>query len=102
MPLPAWMKGPPAPRTEPQPRIRLQLGDRQPKPDMWNGMALPVRSITYTAINYRLYDSRTGTLLSFNSTNSLACLVDDVLRTQREHPGARITAIEYDGPAYPV
>jgi hypothetical protein len=71
------------------------------KPDMWNGKPLPQRNITHTNINYRLYDGRTGELLSFNSTNSIGSVVQDVLRTQREHPNARITAVEYDGPAYP-
>jgi len=69
-------------------------------PDVWNGKPLPDRGRTFTNINYRLYDGRTGTLLSFNSTNSIDGLVTDVLRTQAEHPKARITAVEYDGPAY--
>ena len=69
-------------------------------PDIWNGKALPDRRITYTNINYRLYDGRTGKLLSFNSTNSIDGLVTDVLRTQAENPTARIHAVEYDGPAY--
>lgn len=69
-------------------------------PDTWNGKPLPERNITHTDINYRLYDRRTGALLSFNSTNSIASLVTDVLRTQQEHPDAQISAVEYDGPAY--
>lgn len=69
-------------------------------PDVWNGKALPDRNVTHTNINYRLYDRRDGRLLSFNSTNSLGSLVDDVLRTQREHPDAQVEAVEYDGPAY--
>ncbi|MGW2048580.1 hypothetical protein ACWCPF_25865 [Streptomyces sp. NPDC001858] len=68
--------------------------------DTWNGQPLPNRRVKHTNINYRLYDRRTGRLLSFNSTNSLDSLVTDVLRTQQEHPNATITAIEYDGPAY--
>jgi hypothetical protein len=68
--------------------------------DIWNGKALPERSRTYTNINYRLYDRRTGQLLSFNSTNSIDSLVTDVLRTQQEHPDAQLFAVEYDGPAY--
>lgn len=69
-------------------------------PDMWEGKALPDRNVTHTNINYRLYDRRTGTLLSFNSTNSIAALVADVLRTRDENPTAQITAVEYDGPAF--
>ena len=46
------------------------------------------------------HDRRTGQLLSFNSTNSIDCLVTDVLRTQQEHPDAQLVAVEYDGPAY--
>ena len=92
MPLPAWMKGHPgAPKAATQP---------QPTPDMWNGKALPQRNVTHTNLNYRLYDRRTGTLLSFNSTNSLDSLVTDVLRTRDENPTAQIVAVEYDGPAY--
>lgn len=69
-------------------------------PDIWNGKRLPDRNVTHTNINYRLYDRRDDRLLSFNSTNSLNSLVDDVLRTQQEHPNAQIVAVEYDGPAY--
>lgn len=69
-------------------------------PDIWKGKPLPDRRVTHTNINYRLYDNRTGRLLSFNSTNSIGSLVTDVLRTQRENPNTQITAVEYDGPAY--
>ncbi|MEC4016082.1 hypothetical protein [Streptomyces sp. H27-D2] len=69
-------------------------------PDMWNGKPLPERGRDHTEIHYRLYDRRTGQLISFNSTNSIDSLAADVLRTQREHPNARIFAVEYDGPAY--
>jgi hypothetical protein len=89
MPLPAWMKG----------HLPTQTDGSQP--DVWNGKALPVRNVTHTSINYRLYDRRTWTLLSFNSTNSLDSLVADVLRTRDENPTAQIVAVEYDGPAYP-
>lgn len=68
-------------------------------PDVWNGKPLPDRNVTHTNINYRLYDARTGELLSFNSTNSINSLVTDVLRTQKENPTVTITAVEYDGPA---
>jgi hypothetical protein len=68
--------------------------------DIWNGQTLPDRRVTHTNINYRLYDRRTGQLLSFNTTNSINSLVTDVLRTQRQHPRAQIHAVEYDGPAY--
>lgn len=68
--------------------------------DMWNGKPLPERSRKYTDIHYRLYDDRTGDLLSFNTTNSIDCIVTDILRTQKEHPTARLRAVEYDGPAY--
>lgn len=69
-------------------------------PDTWRGRPLPERGTAYTEIHYRLYDGHTNRLLSFNSTNSIDALVTDVLRTQREHPTARIVAVEYDGPAY--
>lgn len=89
MPLPAWMKG----HIEPPTETRRQ-------PDVWNGKPLPGRNVTHTNINYRLYDRRTGTLLSFNSTNSLDALAADVLRTRDENPTAQICAVEYDGPAH--
>jgi hypothetical protein len=69
-------------------------------PDMWNGKPLPDRGREYTEIHYRLYDRRTDRLLSFGSTNSVDCIVTDVLRTAVENPGAQIYAVEYDGPAY--
>lgn len=90
MPLPAWMKGHLAPQTD------------NNRTDIWNGKALPDRNATHTNLNYRLYDRCTGTLLSFNSTNSLDSLVADVLRTRDENPTAQITAVEYDGPAWPT
>lgn len=71
-------------------------------PDTWNGQPLPDRKCLNRPfpeqIHYRLYD-QTGKLLSFNSTNSLASLVADVETTAREHPNARINAVQYDGPA---
>ncbi len=70
-------------------------------PDIWNGKPLPDRGREFTNIHYRLYDQRTGALLSFNSTNSIDSLVTDVLRTRAENPTARIVAVEYDGPAWP-
>lgn len=69
-------------------------------PDIWNGKPLPDRRKAFTEIHYRLYDRRTGKLLSFNSTNNIDSLVTDVLRTQAEHPTAQLVAVEYDGPAH--
>ncbi|WP_458089458.1 hypothetical protein [Streptomyces malaysiensis] len=72
--------------------------------DLWNGQPLPdrrpVRKPLTDQIHYRLYDHRTRTLLSFNSTNSLASLVADVAITAREHPTAKISVVQYDGPAH--
>lgn len=70
-------------------------------PDVWNGKRLPDRGREFTEIHYRLYDRRTGQMLSFNSTNSIDSIVTDVLRTQQENPTAQLYAVEYDGPAYP-
>ncbi|MFF9691000.1 hypothetical protein [Streptomyces sp. NPDC014623] len=69
-------------------------------PDIWKGRPLPDRGPAYTDLHYRLYDERTGQVLSINSTNSLADVAADVLRTQRENPGAVVVAVEYDGPAW--
>ena len=73
-------------------------------PDLWNGKPLPerraVRKPLADQIHYRLYDQRTRTLLSFNSTNSLGSLVADVAFTAREHPTAKIGIVQYDGPAH--
>lgn len=89
MAKPAWMN-------------RNRPAQPEQQGDVWNGKPLPVRNVIHTNINYRLYDRRTGALLSFNSTNSLSSLVTDVLRTQQEHPNAQIVAVEFDGPAYPT
>lgn len=94
---PAWLYG----KTAPAPAPQTATAEPTRKPDMWEGKALPVRNVTHTDLNYRLYDGRTGTLLSFNSTNSLNSVVADVLRTRDENPTARIVAVEYDGPAWP-
>lgn len=71
-------------------------------PDIWNGKTLPDRNRIskplVEQIHYRLYDQN-GQLLSFNSTNSLASVVADIATTAREHPTARINAVQYDGPA---
>ncbi|MGY0062828.1 hypothetical protein ACWY4P_40885 [Streptomyces sp. LZ34] len=73
-------------------------------PDLWNGQPLPernpVRKPLADQIHYRLYDQRTRALISFNSTNSLASLVADVAITAREHPTAKISVVQYDGPAH--
>lgn len=102
MPLPDWMKGRIGQLAEPQEsRVRTSSRGRKGQGNVWNGKTLPDRGIAHTSINYRLYDRRTGTLLSFNSTNSLDSLVTDVLRTRDENPTAQIMAVEYDGPAWP-
>lgn len=68
--------------------------------DIWNGTALPERRPVATpTIHYRIYD-QAGRLLSFNSTNSLSSIANDVLRTQNEHPRARLHLVHLDGPAY--
>ena len=70
--------------------------------DTWNGTPLPDRKRVSRPlaeqIHYRLYD-QSGKLLSFNSTNSLASLAADVEMTAREHPTAKITIAQFDGPA---
>jgi hypothetical protein len=70
--------------------------------DIWNGQPLRERRQLSRPlpdeIHYRLYDQH-GTLLSFNSTNSLASLVADIEITVRENPTSKITAVQYDGPA---
>lgn len=70
--------------------------------DVWNSQPLSdrkrVRKPLAEQIHYRLYD-QTGALLSFNSTNSLASLAADIEITAREHPTAKITIAQFDGPA---
>lgn len=68
--------------------------------DIWKGRRLPDRRRAFTDLHYRLYDRKTGEVLSVGSTNSLTNLVADVLRTQQENPDAQVYAVEYDGPAY--
>lgn len=86
MPLPAWMNS----------RHGAARDDR----DVWNGKPLPSRRVRHDEIHYRIYDARTGELLSFNSTNSLDSLAADVLQTQAENPNSRLRLVQYDGPAY--
>jgi hypothetical protein len=92
MPLPAWMR----------------LGrTNAPAPvlDVWNGEQLPARTIVTDAdLHYRIYDQRTGVLLSFGSNGgpgSLNGIALDVLRIQEEHPMAVLYVEQFDGPAYP-
>ena len=70
--------------------------------DTWNGTPLPDRKRISRPlaeqIHYRLYD-QAGNLLSFNSTNSIASLAADIEMTAREHPTAKITIAQFDGPA---
>lgn len=68
--------------------------------DTWNGAPLPERRVAATPdIHYRIY-APSGALLSFGSTNSLTALAADVIATQAEHPGVRLTVQQFDGPAY--
>lgn len=72
--------------------------------DHWNGEQLPDRAdITDADINYRIYNARTGALLSFGGVGgpgALNGIAQDVLRTQAEHPGAKLHVRHVDGPAY--
>jgi len=69
-------------------------------PDTWNGRALPTRNPVHEDIHFRVYDQRTGQLLSFGSSNVLGAVAADILRTRDEHPNAVLQVIQYDGPAY--
>jgi hypothetical protein len=72
--------------------------------DRWNGETFPDRrDISDADINYRIYNARTGQLLSFGSTGgpgALNSVARDVLRTQAEHPGVRLHVRHVDGPVY--
>jgi hypothetical protein len=72
--------------------------------DRWNGKPLPDRKDTSDVdMNYRVYNDATGELLSFGGVGgpgSLNSIVQDVLRTQTEHPGVRLYVRQVDGPAY--
>ena len=72
--------------------------------DMWNGKRLPDHPIVNDAdLHYRVYNARTGELLSFGSVGgpgSLDGIVQDVLRTQTEHPGVQLRVKQFTGPAY--
>jgi len=69
-------------------------------PDTWKGRPLPERRPVNITIHYRLYDAHTGDVLSINSTNAFDGIVEDVVRTQREHPNSKIVGRQFDGPAY--
>jgi hypothetical protein len=72
--------------------------------DIWRGKRLKDRrDVTDADINYRVCDARTGELLSFGSAGgpgALNSVVQDVLRTQAEHPGVRLHVRHLDGPVY--
>ncbi|AYF78314.1 hypothetical protein D7D52_35850 [Nocardia yunnanensis] len=68
--------------------------------DIWKGKILPARNAVQADIHYRIYDAVTGDLLGFGTTNLLDVVVQDALRTQREHPGAALNVVQADGPAW--
>jgi hypothetical protein len=68
--------------------------------DVWNGKRLPERSAVQEDIHYRIYDLRTGELLSFGSSNLLDAVAADIIRTRAEHPHAVLNVVQFDGPAY--
>lgn len=68
--------------------------------DISNGKRLKDRQQVMETIHYRLYDGNTGELLAFDSTNAFDGIATVILRTQNEHPDARIVAVRYDGPVY--
>jgi hypothetical protein len=72
--------------------------------DTWNGKRLPDRrDVSDADIYYRLYNARTGELLSFGNAGgpgALNAIAQDVLRTQVEHPGVKLRLRHVNGPAY--
>lgn len=72
--------------------------------DVWKGEALPNRNKVYPEdMSYRIYNARTGELLSFGSNGgpgSLNGVVQDALRVQKENPNVRMYVEQFDGPAY--
>lgn len=72
--------------------------------DTWNGQSIRDRQDVPDAdIHYRIYNARTGELLSFGDVagpGSLNAVVQDALRTQAENPGANLHVRHIDGPAY--
>ncbi|MGP3637937.1 hypothetical protein ACTU45_32215 [Streptomyces sp. 24-1644] len=86
-------------------RFRLEdTKENTPVPDTWKGKQLPDRSpVSDVDLHYRIYNARTGELLSFGTNGgpgSLNGIVQDALRTQQENPGVRLHVEQFDGPAY--
>ncbi|MCX4429448.1 hypothetical protein [Streptomyces mirabilis] len=73
-------------------------------PDIWKGKTLvDRRPVSDVDLHYRIYNARTGELLSFGSNGgpgSLNGIVQDALRTQQEHPGVRLHVEQFEGPVY--
>ncbi|WP_280407496.1 hypothetical protein [Nocardia brasiliensis] len=69
-------------------------------PDIWNGKTLPVRNLINNEIHYRIYDSATGALLSFGTTNLLDVVLGDAMTVQADHPGVRLFVAQVDGAAW--
>jgi hypothetical protein len=59
----------------------------------------PVSGVLGEDIHYRLYDRRTGRVLSSNTTTALSAIVQDVADTARAYPDAQISVVRYDGTA---
>jgi hypothetical protein len=73
-------------------------------PDRWKGKPLlDRRDVSDADIYYRIYNARTGDLLSFGNAGgpgALGSVAWDVLNTQAENPGVKLHLRHVDGPAY--
>lgn len=100
MALPSWMTHH---RTQPEPAPAAPARCTR-RTDTWQGKPLGDQPVTSNVdLHYRIYNARTGELLSFGTnggTGSLNGVAQEVLRTQAEHPEVRLYVEQFDGPAH--
>jgi hypothetical protein len=72
--------------------------------DVWKGKTLVDRNaLSDVELHYRIYNAKTGELMSFSSNGgpgSLNGCVQDAINVMRDNPGIRIYVEQFDGPVY--
>lgn len=69
-------------------------------PDVYNGKALPHRDRVMEDIHFRIYNGRTGELLTFGTTNVLQVVCDIYAEEKAAHPDTWLQIRWLDGPSY--
>lgn len=73
---------------------------QEPAPDVWDGKALPNRNRVMEDIHYRIYNGRTGELITFGTSNSLQVVCDIFAEEKANHPDTWLAIRWLDGPSY--